>query len=91
MQARALKIIYGFEKSYAEVLQESGIESLWERRERLVDKFIAKLAANPRFADDWLPQKEFHHLDLRRELIFQEKFARSERLYRAPNTSSADA
>ena len=84
MQSRALKIIYGFDLSYEEILEMSGIETLWTRRERLLDKFIVKLTKNPRFSEDWLPQKKFHHLDLRTELIYQEKYARTERLYRSP-------
>ena len=84
MQSRALKIIYGFDLSYEEILEMSGIKTLWTRRERLMDKFIVKLTENPRFSKDWLPQKQFHHLDLRTKLIYQEKFARTERLYRSP-------
>ena len=84
MQARALKIIFGYEHSYRELLEMSGIESLWERREKLMDKFITKLAANERFAGKWLPRKEFQHHDLRKELVYKEKFARTERLYRSP-------
>ena len=33
---------------------------------------------------DWFPKKTFVHHDLRREKIFVEKFARTNRLYKSP-------
>ena len=84
LQIRALKIIYGFHYLATELLELSGVEHLWTRRERLMDKFIDKLLKNEHFLNDWLPRKEFHHRDLRKELIFEEKFARTKRLYRSP-------
>ena len=84
LQTSALKIIYGFGHSKRALAEMSGVETLWERRERLVDKFLTKSAQNSRFADDWFPQKTFHHMDLRKELIYHEKYARTERLYKSP-------
>ena len=84
LQARALKIIFGYKSSYTELLNISGVESLWDRRERMMDKFICKLVQSDRFRKDWLPEKEFIHHDLRQELFFHEKFARTDRLYKSP-------
>ena len=50
----------------------------------MMDKFIEKLVKSERFRNEWLPEKEFVHHDLRRELFFQEKYARTDRLYRSP-------
>ena len=55
LQASPLKIIYGFRKSYAELLQESGVERLSDRRARLIDKFVLKTANNERYKDEWFP------------------------------------
>ena len=84
LQTNALKVIYGFKLSREEITRKCGIESLWERRERLMQKFVEKQAKNPRFADIWFPQKTFHHMDLRKELIYEEKFAKTDRLYKSP-------
>ena len=62
----------------------SGLESLVERRHRLVDRFILKAVKNDKITDSWFPTKSFIHHNLRREKIFEEKFARTERLYKSP-------
>ena len=83
-QATALKIIYGWNKSYSSLLSLAGIEYVQERRQRLTDKFIIKTAANERYQEKWFPLKEFVHHDLRREKYCMEEFARTDRLYNAP-------
>ena len=75
LQARTLRIIYGHQKSYAEILEDSGIERLSERRLRIIDRFIVKCAESDRFGERWFPKKEFTHMDLRRELVYVEKYA----------------
>ena len=55
-----------------------------DRRQRLTDKFIIKCAKNEKFAKKWFPKKQFVHPDLRKELIFAEKFEKTERLYFSP-------
>ena len=84
LQSSALKIIYGWSDSYSSILQQTGLESLAERRQRLTDKFIVKAATNPKFKEAWFPTKTFVHHDLRKEKIYQEFFAKTERLYNAP-------
>ena len=83
LQAAALRIIYGHKKSYSALLHIIEIESLRDRRSRLVDKFVLKTAANPAF-EDWFPLKNFTHHDLRVEKIYHEEFARTDRLYKSP-------
>ena len=48
-QIRALKIIYGFDKSSHLVHEMSGLENLSLRRGKAVDRFALKLADNPAF------------------------------------------
>ena len=57
VQTRALKSIYGYVYTKAQVLQMSGLETLAERRERACHKFAVKLANNPRFAG-WFPKRK---------------------------------
>ena len=54
MQRRALRIIYGWSKSYEELIEESGIETLERRRVKATEKFAKKIETNPRFAEKWL-------------------------------------
>ena len=80
LQAAAIKIIFGRKTSYRAALELSGLEHLGERRLRMIDSFIIKTADNPRFIH-WFPQRVFVHPNLRKEKIYLEKHARTERLY----------
>ena len=84
LQSGALKVIYGWREHYHDLLEDHQIESIHERRQRMTDKFILKAAKHPRFRRKWFQTKTFTHHDLRRELFFEEKFARTDRLYNAP-------
>ena len=84
LQKSALQIIYGHKTSYEEMIEISGLEYLHDRRARLTDNFIRKTANNERFRDDWFPRREFVHPNMRKEMCFKEKYARTERLYKAP-------
>ena len=84
LQAAALRIIYGFKMSYREMLLESRIETLYDRRLRLMDKFLEKTIKDERFLAAWFPRREFIHHNLRCEMIFEEKYARTHRLYNSP-------
>ena len=83
LQRGTLKTIYGHDVSYADALEESGLPTLNERRQELFDNFAMKLANNPEYRE-WLPKTEFTGYDLRKELIFTEKFASTDRLYNSP-------
>ena len=48
-QIRALKLIYGFDKSTNQVLEMSGLETMALRRSKAVDRFALKLVASERF------------------------------------------
>ena len=54
-------------RSYAQLIEESGVETLNDRRRGLTDNFVKKTVANPKFREEWFPTKEFEHYDLRRK------------------------
>ena len=83
IQKRACKLIFGWDSSYKELLEENKIESLEERRKKLILNFAVKTQKNPRFKD-WFPEKEYEGLNLRKEKKYQELFARTERLKKSP-------
>ena len=84
LQRDILKTIFGFAKSYGNILEEQNIETLKERRQGLFDNFALNSAKNPEIAEKWFPKKLFEHPDLRRKRIFVEKYARTKRLYQSP-------
>ena len=79
-----MKIIFGFSKSYNEILEEQAIEKVSERRRSLFDSCTIKMAENVNVCKEWFPTKLFEHADLRRERIYEEKYARTLRLYNSP-------
>ena len=83
VQKRAMKLIFGWDTNYSQLLEEGRIESLEERRKRMVINFARKTASNPRF-EKWFPKREYNGVELRREQIYEEKFARTERLKKSP-------
>ena len=52
LQSSALKIIYGQALSYSKLIERSGVDTLEERRQKLIDKFIGKAAVNPKFQEE---------------------------------------
>ena len=84
LQRRALRIIFGFEKTYAELLSVSNLEKLHVRRERMCLNFALKLTNSPRFSK-WFPTiEEGTGPSLRNRKIFKEEYARTSRLYNSP-------
>ena len=83
LQAQSLKTIFGFEKSYNECLELSGLETLEKRRETLVRKFTIKAANNPLW-EHWFPKHEDYNYNLRKKLTYVEEFAAKERLRLSP-------
>ena len=83
MQRKILKIIYGFDVSYANCLAKSGLDELSYRRQRLCESFALKTAMNPRFSD-WFPMLPDTGYDLRDRKKYKEFPARTERLRSAP-------
>jgi hypothetical protein len=81
MQRMTLKTIFGHQISYQNALEEAGLTTLSERREKAFEKFCLKLSESNLY-EDWLPENEFIHYDLR--VVYKEKFARTEKLYKSP-------
>ena len=82
IQKNCLRSIYGFDKSYDQLLQESGLETLTSRRTRTVRKFAEKTANNPQFSH-WFTLND-NRFSQRSSNIYKEYYARSDRLYRSP-------
>ena len=57
LQKNCLRSIYGFDKSYEDLLNESGLLTLEERRKNALGKFALKAAANKQFTN-WFPAKD---------------------------------
>ena len=72
LQSAAMKIIFGWTESYADILRSNNIEYLAERRQRVMDKFILKTASNDKFNESWFPTKTFVHHDLSWENIIRD-------------------
>ena len=53
MQKMSLKTIFGHDKSYAEILEKAGIESLKSRRSAYFEKFTLKSEANEKINKKW--------------------------------------
>ena len=83
LQAVALRTIWGWEKSYRECLNLSGLERLDERRKKNTIKFAQRTSQNPRY-EHWFPTNNTTQYDLRRQERFHIRFARHERLRNAP-------
>ena len=83
VQKRALRTIYGYEKNYEELLQESGLELLEERRKKNFAKFAEKTLKNPRYSQRWFPQRELVRVNRHTSPYLEEK-ANGNRLFCSP-------
>ena len=83
LQARALKVIYGWNMSYRKILEISGQETLENRRKNTFDRFAQKTLKNPRYKD-WFPLVHDSGHDTRNECTFLEEFAKTERYKNSP-------
>ena len=81
IQKKCLRTIYGYGLSYEELLEKSNIETLENRRQKALRKFANKAANNPQFMH-WFPLNK--NRTGRHRKVYEELFARSDRLYRSP-------
>ena len=79
VQKNCLKSIYGFNKSYDELLDEAGLETLQTRRESRLKKFTEKAVLNKQF-NHWFPTND-NRASQRINKKYKELFAKSDRLY----------
>ena len=82
-QVRALKIVFGFDKSSSQVLTMSGLVPLSERRSKAVDRFALKLVESDRF-QHLFPRLPEGRGRSRLSLKYLESHARTQRLYNSP-------
>ena len=83
LQKKALKTIYGWNRSYIDILSESGISSLKERREFLFKNFADKCSRDSRFAQ-WFPSAREKQYNTRSKIRFDEPKVRTERMRNSP-------
>ena len=82
LQAKALKAIYGFDPSYRELVELSGLTTLRARREARELAFARKCASSERFKG-WFPTRVAVR-NTREQMIYEEKYARTHRCYNSP-------
>ena len=82
VQKQCLRSIFGYGLSYEELLSLSNLETLVDRRRRAVMKFALKASKNQQFLD-WFPLN-YNRSSLRNRKTFEEKYAKSDRLYNSP-------
>ena len=84
IQKRCLKCMYGYDKSYVDLLEESGLKTLQERRNIALERFARKAQANPLYSH-WFEENENPRRGSQRfSKRFNEKMARTTRLYKSP-------
>ena len=77
LQSKALKVIYGWNRSSVELMSLSGLESLRVRREKQFENFARKCAVNPVFTNWFEPFRATGH-NTRNKTIYHEPRARQE-------------
>ena len=82
LQAKALKAIYGFEPSYRELVEKSGLITLRARREERELAFARKCVGSERFGR-WFPANDPLHVT-RGTATYKESLARCSRCYNSP-------
>ena len=82
VQKRSLRLIYGFEKDYKDLLAESGLPTLEARREEALAKFTHKMVKNPRYAS-WFPLRNIVRQN-RNTKPYLEETSVGNRLYCSP-------
>ena len=82
MQKLALRIIFGFDKSYTEILIENNMTTMEERRKKMFCNYANKLVKSERFTK-WFPENNCS-VNLRGKKKYKEVHANTNRLYNSP-------
>ena len=77
-----LKLIFGFNMTYENLLKKAGVEILEHRRKEAFLNFSKSISANERYKH-WFPLNECE-VNLRRGKIYREENAKTDRLYNSP-------
>ena len=72
LQKRCLRIIYGWEKTYEDLLNISGLATLRERRDVRMNKFVMKAEANEKLRRAWFKVNEKEVKTRKRDKYVQE-------------------
>ena len=84
LQKKALRLIYGFDIPYPELLEIADLTPLKDRREKRCLDFAEKCLDSPRFSG-WFPENDLpHEHDLRNTKKFKEKFTSREKRKNRP-------
>ena len=84
MQMQAVKLAYGYNRSYADLCQAHGIELLKKRREDRVDKFVTKTLKNEKYKERWFQERNYEGPEIRNVRSIVETRARTMRYYNSP-------
>ena len=82
VQKKCLKIIYGYQNTYEDLLKHSSLSTLEARRGNLFEKFTAKTHENLKY-NHWFPLK-VNPRNTRTIRPYLEERANTDRLYRSP-------
>ena len=82
IQKRCLRAVYGYEKTYEELLHLSGLDTLEDRRTRAFEKFAKKTLKNEKYSA-WFPLKPPIRTT-RSKAIYLEEKAVGNRLFKSP-------
>ena len=83
LQRKALRIIFGFDKTYETLLAESNIDSLQKRRDVASLNFAQKLVISGRFKH-LFPLNYSQGMNTRNRRKYYEEQARTSRLFQSP-------
>ena len=87
---KALKIIYGYNNAYHELLEKSDLPKLTDRREHLFRKFAIKMSQSKICSTKWLPQMEREGMQMRDRKKYIEFFGRTDRIFNSPIWAALD-
>ena len=84
LQRHAARICYGTETPVRQIMRERGIQTLEERREARVDRFIQRTLGDPRFGPAWYQRRPTDEHCLRDRRVFLERATRTVRWFNSP-------
>ena len=83
IKKRALPTIYGYDLTYQQLLEISGLPRLEERREKAFARFAEKTSKNPKYSPSWFPLRN-NNRTTRSNNPYLEEIAVGNRLYKSP-------
>ena len=85
LQKQVCRLCYGWAQSYRTILQANNLQTLAERREKAIRRFVSKtLHANPRFSNRWFTRRPEVETSIRNRRPYVKKKARTDRYKKSP-------